>query len=86
MTPNSTKRTEHFANKFSAHSARGRLSQHCIRGHVAALYATMLCDVPEHVHHLLNILVPQTSHPLISMSRSTSTHRLANPIFLRGLL
>ena len=79
-------RTEHFANKVSIHSARGRLIQHCSHGHVAALYATILRDAPEHVHHLPSILVPQTSHSLIAMSHSVPTNQLANPIFLRALL
>ena len=67
-------RLDHFSQKVSVHSARGRISAHCSRGNVAALYATMLRDAPEHVHHLPSILVPQTLHPLITMIRSTLAH------------
>ena len=66
----------------SPHSARGRLKKHCTQAVKSELYNRMFKHERADFHLLPGILSPQTSHPIIGMSRSAIKHRLSPLSFL----
>jgi hypothetical protein len=67
-----------FEHHISLHSARSRLKQHSSSIILGQIYTAIGTSAPEHLHLLPSILSPQTSYPLVGMSRSNSQHRLPN--------
>ena len=79
-------REDHFKTQLSSNSARDRINQYCGEGQALLLYHHCLRDDPAHLHHLPSTLVPQTSYPLIAMSRSRVPNRIRNSLFHLAML
>ena len=78
--PPTTPRTDladYFLTTLSPHSARGRIKKHSMINIKNELLNHVYESHFEHFHHLPSILSPQSSYPLIAMSRSNPSHRLS---------
>jgi hypothetical protein len=76
---------DYFLTTLSPHSARGRIKKHSMLTIKHELLNHVYVDHFEHFHHLPSILSPQSSYPLVAMSRSSPSHRLS-PITLYIML